>query len=203
MIEKKYDYTNKTFQLFVYDLVVEAALMLIIVPPILYGYLEVVDAGGEYFYWLVEFFVILVTLLLTWVYPNFIAPLFNDFQELESSNSLREEIRVLAEKVGFPLRNIYMMNGSLRSAHSNAYFYGFGSNRRIVLYDTLVSRLDQKEVVSVVGHELGHWKHQHLLYKLCLYIFRVHCIFYIFSFFRNHDDVYVSFGFREKSVPFS
>lgn len=80
VIEKKYDYTNKTFQLFCYDMVVEGALMLIILPPILYGYLEVVDAGGEYFYLSVEIFVVVVTLLLTWVYPNFIAPLFNDFQ---------------------------------------------------------------------------------------------------------------------------
>jgi STE24 endopeptidase len=67
------------------------------------------------------------------------------------------------------------MNGSVRSSHSNAYFYGFGSNRRIVLYDTLVHRLDQKEVVSVVGHELGHWKHQHALLKFVLYVVIIYC----------------------------
>ena len=76
----------------------------------------------------------------------------------------------MASSINFPLRQICLMDGSVRSFHSNAYFYGFGSNKRIVLLDTLIHRLKAEEIVSVVGHEMGHWKHNHALYKFLLYI---------------------------------
>lgn len=171
VIEKRYDQTRKTFELMFYDLIVEAALTLIIVPPILYIYLRIVEVGGENFYWGVEIFFVSATLLMSWLHPNFIAPLFNEFKELEHS-SLRDSILRLASQINFPLRQIYVMNGSLRSSHSNAYFYGFGTNKRVVLYDTLIARLNQDEVVSVVGHELGHWKHMHALFKLVVFVVR-------------------------------
>lgn len=89
---------------------------------------------------------------------------------MDEATELKSGIRELAYKVGFPLSNIYLMNGSLRSSHSNAYFYGFGSNKRIVLYDTLVRRLDEREVISVVGHEMGHWKHKHAFITFFVYV---------------------------------
>ena len=92
VIEKKYDLTNiKTFEIFWYDLFVESGLMMITFPPILYGYIIVVDYGGEYFYLTIEIFVFVVTLILTWVYPNFIAPLFNKISDLDDS-PLKENI---------------------------------------------------------------------------------------------------------------
>lgn len=80
IIEKKYNFTNKTFDLFAYDLFVEGLLLVIIFPPIIYGYLRVVDIGGEYFYVFLQIFAFLITIILTWVHPNLIAPLFNEFR---------------------------------------------------------------------------------------------------------------------------
>jgi STE24 endopeptidase len=109
-------------------------------------------------------------------------------------------IRHLAEKLGFPLKKLLWMNGSLRSDHSNAYYYGFGNTKVIVLYDTLLQRLHPKETASVVCHELGHWKHNHSFKKLCIYLLEVLSLFYIFSFFLRNDEVFISFGFADKSV---
>jgi STE24 endopeptidase len=92
------------------------------------------------------------------------------------------------------------MNGSIRSAHSNAYFYGFGRTKVIVLFDTLLAKLSQKEITSVVCHELGHWAYNHIFTKLLIYLLEVLSIFYIFSFFLQNDEVYLSFGVKEKSV---
>lgn len=84
VIEKKYNFTNKTVELFIYDLFVEAALMLIIFPPIIYGYLQVVELGPDHFYFTLQIFVVFITVLLTWLHPNLIAPLFNNFSQLSN-----------------------------------------------------------------------------------------------------------------------
>lgn len=96
-------------------------------------------------------FALFVTILLGWIHPNFIAPLFNEFKPL-SNQAVITHLNHLAEKVKFPLKKILWMNGSIRSAHSNAYFYGFGKTKVIVIYDTLLAKLNQREITSVVCH---------------------------------------------------
>lgn len=189
VIQKKYGFTNKTLDLFIYDLFMEGILMVIIFPPILFGYLRIVEYGGQYFYLFLQviytkfqIFALVVTILLGWIHPNLIAPLFNQFKELADQNVI-SRLSHLAEKVSFPLKKILWMNGSVRSAHSNAYFYGFGRTKVIVLYDTLLAKLNSKEIASVVCHELGHWAYNHSLKKLLIYLFEVLSLFYIFSFF--------------------
>ena len=107
------------------------------------------------------------------VYPNFIAPLFNTFKELPEEGELRARIDKMAAKLNFPLKKVYIMDGSTRSSHSNAYQYGFGSNKRIVIYDTLIKGQGGNEndaskgqsipeVMAILWHELGHWWHGHI-----------------------------------------
>lgn len=102
---------------------------------------------------------LVITFSVEVLQPNVIAPLFNKFWDLEESN-LQYEIHQLAASINFPLSKIVVMDGSRRSDQSNAYFFGLW-NKRIVLYDTLLSKMDDREVLSVVGHELGHWKMRH------------------------------------------
>jgi STE24 endopeptidase len=106
-------------------------------------------------------------LLLIWLFPTFIAPMFNRFTPLENPE-IAERIRALAQRCGFALEGLFVMDGSRRSAHGNAYFTGFGKSRRIVFFDTLLSRLDPDEIEAVLAHELGHFSHKHILKRMAL-----------------------------------
>jgi STE24 endopeptidase len=105
------------------------------------------------------------TLLLVWAYPALIAPIFNKFTPLKEG-SVRERIQSLLERTGFRSRGIFVMDGSRRSAHGNAYFTGFGKTKRIVFFDTLLERLSGDEVEAVLAHELGHFKRHHVLKRI-------------------------------------
>ncbi|EAR85063.2 M48 family peptidase (macronuclear) [Tetrahymena thermophila SB210] len=201
VIEEKYGFNKKTLFLFFNDLVIEAGLSVIIIPTILYGYIYVVDKteSNEWFFFNVEIFIILFMLAYITINPNFIAPAFNKFEELEDGE-LKQEINELAISINFPLKDILKMDGSRRSEHSNAYFYGLWNNKRIVLFDTLLNQMSQNEIMSVVGHELGHWKHSHSKIKFLIYCLRIIIIFSLFSFFRNSDSIFLSFGFTDKST---
>lgn len=147
----------------------EAALKLIIFPPIIYGYLQVVQVGGEYFYVFLQIFVIFITVVLTWVHPNVIAPLFNKFTELKDED-LKAKIYGIASKNAIEISNIYVINSSVRSAHSNAYLYGLGKAKVIVLYDNLLHTLSKEEILAVITHEMGHSYYSHSLKKLLVYL---------------------------------
>jgi STE24 endopeptidase len=95
--------------------------------------------------------------------------MYNTFEELEDG-ILKRQISNLAISIGFPLKKILTMDGSKRSAHSNAYFFGFWKNKRIVLFDTLIRNLNIDEIVSVIGHELGHWKYRHVFWNLMIFM---------------------------------
>jgi STE24 endopeptidase len=140
-----------------------------------------------------------VTILLNFIHPNLIAPFFNEFKQL-ANRDVSLHLKYLAEKVKFPLKNIKWNNSRSVAAHSNAYFYGFGQTKVIVLHDTLLTKLNPKEITSVVCHEMGHWAYSHPFKKLFVYLVEVWSIFYIFSFFLQNEEVFLSFGFREKSV---
>merc|ERR1712203_879801 len=116
----------------------------------------IVRYTGERFYLYVWAAVQVLILGFMWVYPNIIQPIFNKFEPLKDDN-LRGQIEGLAAEVGFPLTNLYQIDGSKRSAHSNAYFFGFWKYKRIVLYDTLL-HLKHEDILAILCHELGHWK---------------------------------------------
>lgn len=134
----------------------------------------------------------------TWIVPNFIMPLFNKFTPIESG-SLKSRIDVLAKRVNFPLKRLYEMDGSKRSAHSNAFFYGFGGNKRIVLFDTLIKQLDELQIEAVLGHELGHWYHNHTLLNFCHTLAMLYGCFYTARYSIFEPKLYSDFGFTGQS----
>ena len=134
-----------------------------------------------------------------WIYPNFIQPLFNKFKELEDGE-LKEGIFNLAKRVNYPLQKIYEMDASQRSSHSNAYLFGFGKNKRIVLFDTLIKKLNVKEIESVLGHELGHWKKWHSVFNLLFAFIYIFILFYLLQFYMYEKTIFISFGFKQKST---
>src|SRR5262249_21762046 len=127
--------------------------------------LWLMQSAGRFWWWYAWLAWAAFSLALTWAYPAFIAPLFNRFQPLADA-ALRQRIEALIERCGFSSRGIFVMDGSRRSAHGNAYFTGFGANKRIVLFDTLIERLNAGEVEAVVAHELGHFRLHHIRWRL-------------------------------------
>uniref|UniRef100_A0A915PJC4 CAAX prenyl protease n=1 Tax=Setaria digitata TaxID=48799 RepID=A0A915PJC4_9BILA len=136
VIEEKHGFNKQTLSFFLKDKVKKTAVSLFIMAPIVAAVVYIVERGGPYFFFYVWIFLSVVILLLMTVYPEFIAPLFDKYVLLPDSE-LKQKIEKLAETVNFPLKKLFVVHGSKRSAHSNAYMYGFWNNKRIVLYDTL------------------------------------------------------------------
>jgi len=161
VIEARFGFNRMSPGLFVLDLVKVALLGATVGIPLLFVVLWLMARMGE-FWWLTVWLVWLAfNLLVLTIYPTFIAPLFNKFSPL-ADESLRARIEALLAKCGFRARGLFVMDGSKRSSHGNAYFTGFGAAKRIVLFDTLVSRLAAAEVEAVLAHELGHFSRHHV-----------------------------------------
>jgi STE24 endopeptidase len=128
--------------------------------PFLAGFLKIIQYFGTNFFYYVWLFVLGVQMFMITVYPLFILPLFNKLTPLEEGK-LKTEVEALAARLKFPLKHLYVIDGSKRSAHSNAYFYGLPWSKHIVIYDTLIEKSNVNEVVAVLAHELGHWKEGH------------------------------------------
>jgi len=194
VIEERHGFNKQTLGLFFKDKVKAFVLFLVIGLPILSAVLTVIRWGGPYFWFYLWVFLMVVTLIMVTIYPTLIAPLFNKFDPLPEGD-LRNQIYALAQKVDFPLTKLYTVDGSKRSGHSNAYFYGFFKNKRIVLYDTLLEQVDTPGIISVLAHELGHFKMNHT-YKN-LFITQIYMLMFLFLFGQsiNNIDLFRSFGF--------
>lgn len=160
-IEQKFGFNRTTARQFIKDQFLQIALMLIIGTPLLYALLTVMGQMGEYWWVYAWLLTISFTFFMTWLVPTFIAPLFNKFTPLED-DALKSRIQQLFERCGFNSKGIYVMDGSKRSGHGNAYFTGIGNNKRIVFYDTLIESLNTDEIEAVLAHELGHFKCKHI-----------------------------------------
>lgn len=166
-VERRFGFNRTTPGLYVSDLVKSALLGLAIGVPLVAAILWIMEEAGGY-WWLYAWAVwIGFTLLQTWAYPRFIAPLFNKFSPLTNA-SLRARVERLARAIGFGVKDVFVMDGSRRSAHGNAYMTGFGANKRIVFFDTLVDALKEDEIEAVLAHELGHYKLRHVQKKLII-----------------------------------
>ena len=133
--------------------------------PLLWIVLTLMAEAGQY-WWLWTWIVwVGFNALLLWLFPTFIAPLFNKFQPLEDG-PLKDRIEKLLERCNFTSQGLFIMDGSKRSAHGNAYFTGMGKAKRIVFFDTLIERLNPEEIEAVLAHELGHFKRQHIRKRL-------------------------------------
>jgi len=166
-IEQQFGFNKTSLSIFFIDLIKQTVLMLVIATPLLALVLWLMSTAGQ-FWWLYVWLVWMsFSLLLMWAYPAFIAPIFNKFKELDDQE-LKTTINQLLEKCGFASNGIFVMDGSRRSSHGNAYFTGMGNNKRIVFFDTLLESLNAKEIEAVLAHELGHFKHKHIIKHIVL-----------------------------------
>jgi len=166
-VEARFGFNKLTWPLWFADLAKSAALTVLIGAPLLLAVLWLMDAMGTY-WWLYVWLVWLGTnLLALFLYPTLIAPLFNKFTPLENA-SLKQRIEALLRRCGFASSGLFVMDGSKRSAHGNAYFTGFGATRRIVFFDTLLEKLAPQEIEAVLAHELGHFRHHHVIKRIAL-----------------------------------
>jgi STE24 endopeptidase len=167
VIEERFGFNRTTWKLFVIDLVKGLAVGAVLGVPLLLVVLWLMAAAGS-FWWLYVWLVLVVySLCLQMIYPAVVMPLFNKFSRLEDP-ALAGRIEQLLGRTGFRSRGLYVMDGSKRSSHGNAFFAGFGAAKRIVLFDTLVSRLQPAEVEAVLAHELGHYKLRHVVKGMAL-----------------------------------
>ena len=166
-LEARFGFNRLTPGLFVADTVKGVLLAALIGLPLIAFVLWLMAAMGGLWWLYVWAFWLGFNLLVMLVYPTFIAPLFNKFQPLEDG-ALKTRIEGLMTRCGFRLSGLFVMDGSKRSAHGNAYFTGFGASKRIVFFDTLLAKLDPPEVEAVLAHELGHYHHHHLWKRLAV-----------------------------------
>ncbi|MES2208326.1 MAG: M48 family metallopeptidase [Pseudomonadota bacterium] len=165
VIEEKFGFNRMTLKLFLLDMVKGALLGLAVGTPLLLAVLWFMNTTGSLWWLYVWIFWCGFNLLLLFIYPIWIAPLFNTFTPLADSE-LKTRIEALLTRCGFASKGLFVMDGSKRSAHGNAYFTGFGKNKRIVFFDTLIERLTPTEAEAVLAHELGHFKHKHVLKRI-------------------------------------
>ena len=165
VLEERFGFNKMTFKLWLADLVKSTLVGAAIGLPIVALILWVMGALGA-LWWLWAWGLWMAfNLLLLLIYPTFIAPLFNKFKPLEDE-SLKTRVTALMQRCGFAAKGLFVMDGSKRSAHANAYFTGFGASKRVVFYDTLLAKLTAPEVDAVLAHELGHFKHKHVLKRI-------------------------------------
>ncbi|KAJ1910729.1 zinc metalloprotease [Tieghemiomyces parasiticus] len=196
VIEERHGFNKQTLGLFFADIVKGFAVGGAIGIPAISGFLRIIQWAGPSFYLYVWAFVVVLQITLITIYPTLIQPLFNKFTPLEAGD-LRTRIEALAARVHFPLTQLYVIDGSRRSAHSNAYFYGFFKQKRIVLYDTLLEHTDTDEICAVLGHELGHWQMNHVAKFFLITQAHTFTLFYLFSRVINSPTMYESFGFHQ------
>ena len=162
VLEERFGFNNTTLRTFIVDLVKSIGVGLILGTPVLYGVLSIMETLGNRWWIYAWAFLTLVQFALVWAYPKFIAPLFNKFTELEEGET-KDKILSLLKRTGFKSNGLFVMDASRRSSHGNAYFTGFGKNKRIVFFDNLIKSLESEEVESVLAHELGHFKKKHII----------------------------------------
>jgi STE24 endopeptidase len=162
VLEQKFGFNRMTVKTFIADLIKEILLTLILMIPLIYTilYLMNISSIGDYWWIYVWIIISLFTLIMMWIYPSFIAPIFNKFNPLDNE-ALKNRINNLLERTGFGSDGIFVMDGSKRSSHGNAYFTGIGKNKRIVFFDTLLKGMEDKEIEAILAHELGHFHHKH------------------------------------------
>lgn len=248
VVEQKHGFNKMTLGFYIKDQIKKFIVTQVIMMPILAGLIIIVHAGGEYFFFYLWLFCVIVMFFMMTIYPDFIAPLFDKYTPLPEGD-LRSKIEELAASIAFPLKKLYVVDGSKRSAHSNAYFYGFWKNKRIVLFDTLIEGFsiakleaeekakkdkeegkeekedaaeekkdeatDEKpedeedkpkrktgcntdELLAVLGHELGHWKLNHMVKNILISQTNLFLMFGAFAVLYRHQPLYNAFGFYDE-----
>jgi len=198
VIEKKYGFNTMTVRTFITDHLKSWFIALIVGIPVLGFITWIYYRTGKNFWFYAWAVITAFSVFINFFYSELIVPLFNKQTPLQDG-TLRTAIESFAQKTGFKLRNIYIIDGSKRSTKANAYFSGFGPKKRIVLYDTLVNDLTEEEIVSVLAHEVGHYKKKHMLVTLIFSILITGLMLYLFSLVVDNPNLSEAIGAKTTS----
>ena len=198
VIEEQFGFNKTTAKIFIVDLFKGLMLSLILGIPLLYVLLWVLESLGPMWWIYAWFLLTFFQLLIMYIHPTLIAPLFNKFIPI-SDNELRIKIEKLLSITGFISKGIFVKDASKRSNHGNAYFTGFGKNKRIVFFDTILKKLNHDEIISVLAHELGHFKKKHILKLITISLLSTLLGFYVLGNLYNSDYFFHAHGVSEKS----
>eukprot|EP00518_Triparma_eleuthera_P010875 CAMPEP_0182470880 /NCGR_PEP_ID=MMETSP1319-20130603/19407_1 /TAXON_ID=172717 /ORGANISM="Bolidomonas pacifica, Strain RCC208" /LENGTH=456 /DNA_ID=CAMNT_0024671381 /DNA_START=309 /DNA_END=1679 /DNA_ORIENTATION=- len=199
-VEKKHGFNKTTPSLYITDKLKSLLLSFLIGSPVITLLLYIVKSTGPRFYLYAWALMFCFSVAMMTIYPAFIMPMFNKFDPLPDG-PLKESIEALAKKVSYPLTKLFVIDGSKRSSHSNAFMFGFGKNKRIVLFDTLMTQVTQHELLSILGHELGHWALSHTLVNFFVTQLYFGAAFFGFGTVVNSSHLYAAFGFDRDFVP--
>lgn len=199
VIEERFGFNKTDLKTFIADRLKGLALSVLIGGPLLAGIIAFFEYGGAWAWLYAWLAVTAFSLIMQYVAPTWIMPIFNKFEPLEDGE-LRQAIESYADKVDFPLQGIYVMDGSKRSSKSNAFFTGFGNNKRIALYDTLIENHTTEELVAVLAHEIGHYKKKHIVKNMTISIIHTGIMFVLLSIFLQVPALYEAFFMEEMSV---
>ena len=199
VVENKFGFNKTTYSTFVLDTLKSISLSVIIGAPFLIGILYFFEYTGSLSWLYAWIFVTVISFVISIIGPIWIMPIFNKFTPLESGE-LRNAIIEYARTVNFTYGNIYVIDGSKRSAHSNAFFTGFGKTKRIALFDTLIEQLNADEIVSVIAHEVGHNKKRHIASAMALGILHTGILLFLFSLVMEQQFLFQAFFMEDTSV---
>lgn len=188
-IESKFGFNKMTLGMFFGDLAKQAALGAVLGLPILFAVLWLMAGMGELWWVYVWLVAIGFMLFLQFIAPTVIAPLFNKFSPMKD-DEMKKRIEALIARCGFTSKGLFVMDGSKRSSHGNAYFTGFGKSKRIVFFDTLLSRLEIQEIEAVLAHELGHFRMRHVIKRLGLMVVFSLAFFFVLGLLKNQAWFY-------------
>ncbi len=199
VIEERFGFNRTTVKTFITDMFKGAALAFVLGVPMLWVILWLMEQAGEY-WWIYAWAVwTSFSLFIMWIYPTLIAPIFNKFEPLEEGATL-DRIHQLLQRCGFSSKGIFVIDGSKRSSHGNAYFSGFGRNKRIVFFDTLLKMLNDDELEAVLAHELGHFKKKHIVKSMLISIATTFVALAILAWLMKNEWFYTALGISTPST---
>ncbi|TVR37418.1 MAG: M48 family peptidase, partial [Balneolaceae bacterium] len=199
VIEERFGFNKTDAKTFAMDRLKGLMLSILIGAPLLAGIIAFFEFGGAWAWVYAWLAVTAFSLIMQYIAPTWIMPIFNKFEPLEDGE-LRQAIEEYAEKVDFPLQGIYVMDGSKRSSKSNAFFTGFGKNKRIALFDTLIEKHTTEELVAVLAHEIGHFKKKHIVKNMAISILHTGIMFALLSIFLQVPALFEAFYMDQMSV---
>lgn len=199
VIEERFGFNKTTPVTFVTDILKELMLAVVFGGPLLAGLLAFLQYAGTLAWVYCWVATTVFILFVHFIAPTWIMPLFNKFTPLEDGE-LKKAIISYADSVKFALQNVFVMDGSKRSSKTNAFFTGFGKNKRIALFDTLIQKHTVPELVAVLAHEIGHYKKKHILQGMIISIIHMGVMFFLLSIFISHEGLFTAFYMEHISI---
>ncbi|MBW1894531.1 MAG: M48 family metallopeptidase [Deltaproteobacteria bacterium] len=199
VIEERFGFNKTGWVTFIIDRVKGFVLAMLIGVPLLAGVLGFFIYAGSNAWWYCWIVVTVFILAIQYIAPMWIMPLFNKFEPM-AEGELKDAVMAYAESIQFPLKNVFVMDGSKRSSKANAFFTGFGKNRRIVLFDTLIEQHSVEELVAILAHEMGHYKKKHILKMMAIGVLQTGIVFFLLSLFISRQELFDAFYMEYKSV---